>query len=147
MFIGSGRGGYSAGGEQWSKGRFLIVACGDKPEDDGTGRRRELRGIVRAVTLRQCGHFMMGRVEIGGCKLTLSGGFGNDGLPEDKEKVAAIWDKMVKVPQELADRYWSDTSGHNSVGELAPEFAKWALENIKALTKPIGKPKAEKKEG
>jgi hypothetical protein len=54
-------------------GRFLILL--DTPED------KTIYAIVRTVALRQCGHWMMGSARIQGTTYTVSGAYGNDGLP------------------------------------------------------------------
>jgi len=53
---------------------FLIVMAlrGGNPSD--------LRGIVRCVSMRQCGCGMVGRVRIGQGSYSVSGDYGNEGL-------------------------------------------------------------------
>lgn len=148
MFFKSSRTWYTNSG-QHASGSFLMVF-----QDPLNKDRRELRALARHVKLSQCGHWMMGRAKIGENRfLSVSGGFGSDGLPMslgkyyDKdneghsmtvEEMKALWDQLVPVPQELAERYWKADDGHNSVpGSVAGDFRKWALENLKALRKTI----------
>jgi hypothetical protein len=117
-------------GDQHAKGLYMLVAC-DRPGG-------ELRAIVRSVQMDQCGHFMMGHFKVTGyAKITVSGGFGSDGLPKSKDDVGALWDRMIQIPQDIANAYWKDSSGHNEVGNKAPDFAEWANVNFKTLTKPM----------
>jgi hypothetical protein len=82
---------------------------------------------------------MMGRVEIAGCVIPLSGGMGNDGSPLSQEKVGTAWDHMVLIPEEIATAYWKTDDGWNCVGYTAPRFVAWAESRFKDLTKPIRK--------
>lgn len=152
MYFKSFRGGYS-GGDQVASGSFLVVV------QHPSGNSRELRAFARHVKMRQLGHWMMGSIKIGNYSLSVSGGFGSDGLPfslgkhykKDGEGIEftpqqkmAIWDQLVPVPQELAERYWKADDGWNSVpGSVAPDFRKWANENVKALRKPLKIPADE----
>lgn len=132
MFI-SGHGGYDRHGQQRTAGSYLIVACSDVR----VGQHKEMRALVRYVRMHQTGHFMMGTVTVSGVKVGLSGGFGSDGLPLSQSEVGALWPHMLPVPEELATRYWTDSSGHNSVGNTSDDFRTWALNNIKVLRKTI----------
>ena len=81
MFLKSKRG-YTRDGEQWSKGSFLMIFSLSHithPEAD----RHELRACVRTVSMHQCGHWMMGSAVVGQNKITLSGCYGSDGLPDE----------------------------------------------------------------
>jgi hypothetical protein len=137
MFINGGDG----------KGMFLLVfQHQDYPN--------ELRAVLRHVHMKQLGNWMMANIDIGNHKIVLTGSFGNSGLPIDltrtqdfaKEKGDAmhqprltadeakeLWDQMIPVPQDIADAYWKDDTGHNSVGQTAVLFRDWAIKNNKAL--------------
>lgn len=130
-------------GQQVFSGKFLILFCNES---------QELRALVRFVSMSQLGHFMMGRATIGKFRITVSGSYGNDGLPrsvymptdkhadiwKDKhEESIYIWSRAVKVPDELAKEYWKG-GGHNSSGSEADNMRKWALANLEKLTaKPV----------
>lgn len=88
---------------------------------------RKLYACVRHVSLRQCGHFMMGSARIAGQVVTVSGAYGSDGLPMDYEKLTqSAQQKLVEVPTDLAEKFWQG-GGHNSAGEEAPAMREWAL--------------------
>lgn len=150
MFIKTTKAGYTKNGTQIAAGYFLLVCQHDE-------HPRELRAIVRYVRMRQLGHFMMARLQLAGHVFSLSGEFGSDGLPFDitragdfakekpentswqprltREEADALWSMMVPVPQVLADAYWKDSTGHNSVGSTAPAFRNWARQNIGKLNR------------
>jgi len=86
---------------------------------------------------------MMGTVRLAGRVISLSGSYGDDGLPismpykDLSEKVVQhIWDSLCRIPKSLQDEFWSG-GGHNSAGKEAHSMKKWALENLKELSKPI----------
>jgi hypothetical protein len=85
-----------------------------------------MRGIVRYVTLRQLGHFMMGKVILAGHVISLSGAYGNDGLVCDVAPEVFALGK--DLPTELQEA-WNTGGGHNSVGSEAPAMKAWAIEN------------------
>lgn len=92
---------------------------------------RKLYACVRHVSLRQFGHFMMGTARIAGQPLTLSGSYGNDGLPCDYEKLSVAGrEKLIEVPVELAEQFWQG-GGHNSAGSEGPAMRAWASETFK----------------
>ena len=141
------RGGYDRDGGQWAKGMFLIIIS--DPDND-RALRPELRAIARSVKMEQCGHFMMGDVEIEGFRLVLSGCYGSDGLPFNlrchypkdrlvregrkltEEEKQRIWALAKPIPQELQDAFW-EGGGHNSAGNEGPRMQKWGQDNIKTL--------------
>lgn len=102
----------------------------------------EYRAVVRKVSLKQFGHFMMGYARVFGYSLVISGPYGIDGLSisvdqkwdkEDKQTaLRKLWDSAVPVPDELI-KLWNTGGGHNSSGSEAPAMRKWALENLKEL--------------
>lgn len=139
----TGSGGYTEYGSQWTKGNFLILFDEPFAEPHGPGAVPPLRACVRKVRLSQLGHFMMGRIKLGGAEVVLSGAYGNDGLPVhlehkgmDKEVARYVWNKLVEVPRDLAMEFWKG-GGHNSHGNEWPNLMAWAKENLKDLQKPI----------
>ena len=134
--------GYTADGQQKSGGPFLVVF--EHPTEKFSSRwptpptHSRLVATVRFVRMEQVGQWMMGETHINGKRLGLSGGFGNDGLPNhfiesrlvfgDTEKEIS-WEEdggeFVFVPTVLTLRYWT-SSGHNAVGSAAPLFKQWA---------------------
>ena len=126
MFVKSVRWDTNSG--QHARGPFLILVCLEE------GPLEELRAFVRHVRLDQCGHFMMGDVTIGGVKLTLSGSYGNDGLPVTVNE--KLYCHAVPIPDKLFC-LWNKGGGHNSCGSEAPLLRDWAMDNLKALRKPV----------
>jgi hypothetical protein len=132
MFL-KGRSGYTRDGTQWGKGAFLMIFSQDRwkhPEADG----RELRACVRTVRLEQCGQFMMGCVMVGPHKITLSGCYGDDGLPGNPDPYPGLWEKLMPLPPELVDEFWKG-GGHNTSGSEGPAVQAWAIANEKLLRK------------
>ena len=128
--------GYYVGTEQrCRRGAFLLLLqpriaegeCADR----GERMRRETGpsntyACVRKVALQQCGHFMMGRVNLCGTWHTVSGGYGNDGLPMDIEKLP----KDAKLlPAELY-KAWKHGKGWNGPGNEARALRQWARETF-----------------
>ncbi len=147
MFLNLTQSGYTRDGSHFAQGPFLMVV---QDHTDTTSRRR-LRAVVRHVRMSQCGHFMMGQVTLGGIELTLSGTYGNDGLPihlpnkhgiasDDKDAALLtsirLLRQMVEVPAELCEAFWNG-GGHNTGGSETPLLRKWAKENLAALRRPI----------
>jgi len=132
MFLKSKRG-YTREGEQWSKGPFLMIFSRDRykhPDADP----RELRACVRTVGLHQFGHWMMGTAIVGPHKITLSGCYGDDGLPDDPDPYPGLWEKLMPLPAALVDEFWKG-GGHNSCGSEGPAVHAWAVQCEKALRK------------
>lgn len=129
-------------GQQRARGAFLLIA---QDPDQPTGRPA-LRAVVRAVELRQLGHFMMGRIKLGGHDLSVSGTYGSDGLPHmltsyivdrqirsfTPEQARALFAKLHPIPQHLQDAFWAD-GGHNGPGSEAKAMLAWARHYIKSL--------------
>ena len=115
--------GYYRGGEQCaSRARFLLLLqLADKPCS-----RENTFAVVRKVALRQLGHFMMGRVNLGGKWYSVSGAYGSDGLPMSVDKLPA---DAVQLPAELYDA-WNNGEGWNSAGREAPAMREWALQTF-----------------
>lgn len=109
------------GTQRHTQGNFLILAT---PEDVLGVEPGLLRGLVRKVAMEQCGHFMMGIARIGGESHTVSGSYGNDGLPMDLPR--DVWERFgTEVPQDLYEA-WNKGGGHNSAGSEADQMRKWA---------------------
>jgi hypothetical protein len=129
VFVKDARGGYNRHGEQFAYGWFLLIfqrdwTPGAEPQP------LELRACIRYAHLAQCGHFMMGTVSVGACRISLSGSYGHDGLPLTAP--AGIWERLHPVPKDLQDAFWSG-GGHNSAGSEAPALRAWALAHFKDL--------------
>lgn len=125
MFITTKYSGYNRAGEQSAGGLFLILLARDgKLDRDG------LRAVVRYVRMRQLGQFMMGSANIGRKHLTLSGTYGNDGLPLTVDD--ATWQRGVPVPPELYDK-WNTGGGWNGPGTEATDLRAWALQHLVVL--------------
>lgn len=120
---------YSDDGQQrHTKGDFLIFAV---PED-GRCAPSTLRACVRKVALEQTGHWMMGTARVGGESLTVSGSYGNNGLPMRVDR--EIWERfMTPVPERLYEA-WNGGGGHNSTGAEREAVVAWAKGNLDALT-------------
>jgi hypothetical protein len=103
---------------------FLILAdCADHD-------REPFRAFLRPVTLKQIGHFMMGRARIGGEWVTISGAYGNDGLP--KHLPHGVWEIGVPLPPSLFDA-WNTGNGWNDAGSEAAAMQSWATKNLRQL--------------
>jgi len=97
------------------------------------GLKFPIKAIVRKVSLRQLGHWMMGTARIYGQSVTVSGSYGSDGLILGVHK--DIYEKAkVYLPAWLKEK-WNKGGGWNSAGSEGPEMRQWALENIKELKK------------
>ena len=132
MFIRDAKGGYRKDGEQWAKGPFLVVFS--LSHITHPGQQREIRACVRTVSLRQLGHWMMGKAIIGPHRVPLSGSYGADGLPRDPDPFPGLWEKLMPLPESLIEEFWHG-GGHNTSGSEGPSIRKWAVENEKLLRK------------
>src|SRR5262245_55357539 len=105
---------YHAGSEQHTRAaRFLILLRPDKATIAESCCPENTYAIVRKVALHQLGHFMMGHANIGGKWRSVSGAYGNDGLPRSVDKLPA---DAVQLPRELYDA-WNRGGGWNSAGD------------------------------
>lgn len=93
-----------------------------------TDMRPQLYAVVRTVAMRQLGHWMMGNANVGGAWMTISGAYGNDGLPMTVDDDEIPWD-AVALPDELAHAFWTG-GGWNSAGSEAPLLRDWALDHL-----------------
>lgn len=129
---------YTDKGEQRSKGLFLMIF-----DNIGASKSRELRAVVRDVSLSQCGHFMMGRIQINfkrndwwtqqghpknGSQLqVLSGTYGNDGLPIgiNRGHVPGFWESLIPVPDDLTEKFWKSEDSEG------PAMRDWAMSEMR----------------
>lgn len=114
--------GYTRDGEQFAHG-YMLLMLQSKDMPIGEMSRTPIRCLVRYVRLRQLGHFMMGIVHIAGHRLSVSGAYGNDGLPMDVPP--EVYDLGVELPADLREA-WNKGGGHNSAGSEAPLMREWA---------------------
>lgn len=139
MFI-NGIKNWYVGNQGCTRGAFLIFFQWDTDP--------QLKVLVRTVTLKQLGHFMMGEIRLAGIiprkqiRITLSGSLGSDGLPINlyQEKygdvAVPLWDKLHPLPEELQQMFWADDTGWNSVGfKCRGPIAAWAVKNEESLRK------------
>lgn len=104
---------------------FLLLIQPDKQSIAETCAPSNTFALVRNVALQQCGQFMMGRANIGGKWRTVSGAYGNDGLPMNFEgKLPA---DAVVLPAKLYEQ-WKNGGGHNSAGAEASALRAWAIQ-------------------
>lgn len=70
---------------------------------------------------------MVGSARIAGQSINVSGDYGNCGLPLDYERLTPeARDKLVEVPQDVADIFWNTCDGWNGAGSEARTMVKWA---------------------
>lgn len=119
MFIELHDSGYNRNG-QYARGKFLVLM---RPKN-GPIRGNNIRAIVRVVTLRQVGHWMIGRLKVGPYTISLSGAYGADGFPVDVPE--EVWKRGVPLPKDLYEA-WANSDGWNSVGREAEKMKRWAL--------------------
>lgn len=119
---------YYRGTEQCAtRARFLLLLQPEKATIGETCARENTFAVVRKVALQQCGHWMMGRVNLGGEWRGVSGSYGNDGLPMSVKKLPV---DAVALPPELYDA-WNKGGGWNGAGSEAPAMRQWARETFK----------------
>ena len=119
-------------GTQKTSGWFLMLL---KPDYEiGTEAYEEAKGDLRAVIrkchMEQMGHYMMGKVRIAGDSHTVTGTYGNNGLPKSIDP--EIWKNAVPLPDELYEA-WASGGGWNSAGSEAEAMQQWADENFEDL--------------
>jgi hypothetical protein len=97
------------------------------PEHQYENGKPMLWAIVRQTAMHQMGHWMMGTINIGGHRMTVSGEVGSDGLPGDYQGVPVEHRvKLIQVPEDVATVYWNG-NGHNEVGSGRDALQQWAL--------------------
>lgn len=52
---------------------------------------------------------------------------------EHVERAPGLWERLHPLPDELVDRFWTSSSGHNAPGEEGPALREWALANLNML--------------
>lgn len=123
---------YYRGSEQCAtRAPFLLLLQLDKGSGSITCCAENAYAVVRKVALRQCGHWMMGRANLGGKWVTVSGAYGNDGLMMTVETLPK---DAVRLPLDLYEK-WNKGGGHNSAGSEASAMRAWALETFKEACK------------
>lgn len=132
MFVRDTKRGYTKDGAQKASGWFLLLL---KPDYEvGTEAyeetKEDLRGVIRKCHMEQMGHYMMGEVRIAGDTHTVTGTYGNNGLPKSIDP--EIWENAVPLPDELYDK-WATGGGWNSAGSEAEAMQEWAEENFDQL--------------
>lgn len=104
---------------------FLLLLQPERASIAETCAAENTYAVVRRVALEQCGHFMMGVCNIGGRWRSVSGAYGNDGLPMGIAANALPSDAKP-LPRELY-ALWNAGGGHNSAGSEAEALRAWAL--------------------
>lgn len=123
MYISHSRSYYKADGTQCAqRAPFLLLIQPKQATIAETCAASNTYAIVRRVALRQLGHFMMGRANIGGQWRSVSGAYGNDGLPMEVDTLPA---DAVKLPADLYAQ-WNTGGGHNSAGSEAQAMREFA---------------------
>ncbi len=132
MYISSENAGYDREGQQRTSGRFLLLACAGGNLLNGRGER-PVYACVRTVVMRQFGAWMMGTARVGGRSLSLSGAYGNDGLPMDlSDLVPGRF--FHRLPDWLGHQYWCPRhQGHNGPGSEGGVLRAWAQANERTL--------------
>ena len=119
----------SDGTQHHTQGNFLLLLA---PDDEHGVTPETMRACVRQVALEQVGHYMMGTARIGGESITVSGTYGDMGLPTSVPR--EVWQEYgTPVPEDLYEK-WNTGGGHNTGGTEAEALREWALDNLEALT-------------
>ena len=133
MFLKLKRSGFDAGGGQVASGRFLMLLMPDWMDPDTPEEFRDFkrddyltktRAIVRFVSMRQLGNFMMGTARVLGHKLSVSGAYGGDGLT--MRVPWKVYQVGVPVPADLM-LAWSNGGGHNGAGSEGGAMREFGL--------------------
>ena len=137
--------GYDRDGAQFARSGLFLILMQRPMNWENWGKQApsgatEIRAVVRKVTLRACGPWMMGHARIKGRTVTLSGAYGGDGLPVTVP--SEIFTEGSPLPPQLFEK-WSTGGGHNCAGTEAPAMRKWALENLRALYRGARKASSE----
>jgi hypothetical protein len=77
---------------------------------------------------------MMASVKVGPYSFSLSGTYGDDGLPMDPPE--GLWEQLTVLPEELTKAFWKG-GGHNCAGSESRAVFKWANANLKQLRRPV----------
>lgn len=119
MYIQAPNRGYTRDGQQFCRRAPFLLLLQTKGCND-------VYGVVRSVALKQLGHWMMGTARILGKSYTVSGSYGDDGLPMT---VDTIPPDAKKLPDNLYEA-WSCGGGWNSAGSEAEAMAEWARKEL-----------------
>jgi hypothetical protein len=115
---------YRGSTQHAARAPFLLLLQPERATIADTCTAANTYACVRLVALEQCGHYMMGRARLGGTHWhTLSGAYGNDGMPKS---VRSLPRDAVPLPAHLYAA-WSNGGGHNSCGAEADAMRAWAL--------------------
>ena len=120
MYIQARNRGYTSDGQQFCRRAPFLLLLQSGPWDS------PIYGAVRTVALRQYGHWMMGKARILGISYTVSGSYGNDGMPMF---VDAIPPDAKILPDDLREA-WNKGGGWNSAGSEAKAMAEWARKEL-----------------
>jgi hypothetical protein len=131
MYLRNSGGGYRNGQQVALRGPFLVMLQPDTG-DTSADCAAPIRCVVRKVALSQLGHFMVGRANIGGRWISVSGSYGHDGLPLPVPP--AVYLRGVILPDNLRDA-WDKGGGWNGAGAEAEAIRSWALANLENLTR------------
>lgn len=127
MYLSANRTYYRGGDQCASRAPFLLLIQPKQATIGETCAAANTYAIVRKVALHQIGHWMMGTANIGGRYRSVSGAYGNDGLPMDVDTLPA---DAVPLPQALYDA-WATGGGHNGAGSEGKAMREWARETFK----------------
>lgn len=111
---------YYRGNDQAVRRASFLILMQSKDRKIGP---ENMRGIIRKVAMRQFGHWMMGSAQIGQERITLSGSYGDNGLPVTVSE--EVFAKGVPLPVGLYNA-WNHGRGWNCAGNEALEMQKWA---------------------
>lgn len=120
MYIQAPNRGVTRDGQQFCRRAPFLLLLQSDPWDS------TIYGAVRSVALQQYGHWMMGKARILGVSYTVSGSYGNDGLPMN---VDTIPPDARPLPDELREA-WNKGGGWNSAGSEAMAMAEWARKEL-----------------
>lgn len=123
MFIQIKRHGYDRHGQSFVHGRFLVLCQPAGWEN----RNAPIRAFACFARMHQFGQFMMANARFAGEAVTLSGSYGNDGLPRDVSQ--AQYDAAVPVPAGLI-KAWNEGGGWNGAGSEAEAMLTWARQEF-----------------
>jgi len=114
---------YRSSGEQYHSRAPFLLFLQPKSKDLAETTNAPIRCVSRKVALRQCGHWMMGRVRIGREWYGVSGAYGADGLTMTVN--ADAYHLGIPLPADLYAA-WNTGGGWNGTGTEAPAIAEWA---------------------
>ena len=114
-------------GQHTRRARFLCLLQLNKATIAETCCAANTYAVVRKVALHQLGHWMMGRVRLGAEWATVSGAYGDDGMPMNVD----VLPKDAKpLPLDLYNA-WCKGEGWNSAGSEVRVMVEWAKREFK----------------